>query len=886
MSLRDDRPAPTVPLDPGPRAAPARHRCLVWARTHPGMVIALVVPFAVFGIPLLFGLAYLSGDNLIQNLPMRALVGRDLVHGTLPLWNPYLFSGTPLLGGFNAGAAYPTTWLTAVLPLFPAWTLIVAVAYDVALSGMYVFLRRQALSSPAATYGAVTFAFAGYMTAQIVHVDLITGAAWLPWMLVAVHGLTERRPVDPTGSGRPVARRRRTRVRVLMLAVALGLTLLAGAAESIIDSGVLVLIYGVWRLVSMGHFRRGSRRALVATLGAVGGGLVAGVALGTAQWLPGLVFLSQSQRASTSYTFFTSGSLNSRLLALVASPFALGTNQGWPATYAGTYNFPEVTSYVGILALIAAFSLCLRRWRTRPEWARWRVWYAILAVGVLSSLGGQTPFARLMYLIPGVRSERLLNRNLLLVDMALAVLLAWWVHLILERRPPEGSPSPEPTTVRDRWRDGGRAEVVLTCIPFAFAAIVGVLAWSAAPFLDRLLEIENRFGTGPRLRVAGLVTAQVVVAGVATWIVLVRGRFAVGTLQRLLTAVLVVDLALFNAFVINPPITEASAQANGPGSAALAARTGNGRFIVYDPDRFYNGQLQTLGQTDLNMYHRLPSAQGYTALTDGGYYDATGAHYQEDLDPKTLAGPVWDQLNTTTLLSLPGYFLRPVPDSGRPRIAYPGSAFGRAGMEPETVLGKGQSRTWYFGGVLTVSRWSVPVIEADRADLRVGLVTPTGDDRWLPASDVTVAGSGTQRSLEVTLAQPVAAGGVVVRSGHAGTAVGIPTAETAQAGAVELDGPMQYGVVPPHWVFTGVIGAFGVFRNTRARGWAWVEPRPGTEGRPDGTATARAPGREGNQVITVHAGTGVVLVRSESWSPGWHATIQAVGTGGPARPVA
>ncbi len=244
MSPPDDRPAPTVPLNPGyrgRRGRPGRPRSLVWARAHPGMVVALVVPFAVFFIPLLFGLVYLSGDNLIQNLPMRALVGRDLAHGSLPLWNPYLFSGTPLLGGFNAGAAYPTTWLTAVLPLFPAWTLMLAVTYDVALGGMYVFLRRQAVSSTAATFGAVTFAFAGYMTAQIVHVDLITGAAWLPWMLVAVHGLTERRPTGPVprrdarwpgdvvpGSGSSY------------WGVSLGLTLLAGAAESIIDSVVLV----------------------------------------------------------------------------------------------------------------------------------------------------------------------------------------------------------------------------------------------------------------------------------------------------------------------------------------------------------------------------------------------------------------------------------------------------------------------------------------------------------------------------------------------------------------------------------------------------------------------------------------------------------------------
>ena len=81
------------------------------------------------------------------------------------------------------------------------------------------------LCPTAATFGAATFAFAGYMTAQIVHVDLIEGAAWLPWMLLAVHGLTGR-------AGQAVSGRRLGRVGPdgpgagrSLLAVALGLSL-------------------------------------------------------------------------------------------------------------------------------------------------------------------------------------------------------------------------------------------------------------------------------------------------------------------------------------------------------------------------------------------------------------------------------------------------------------------------------------------------------------------------------------------------------------------------------------------------------------------------------------------------------------------------------------
>ena len=66
---------------------PKKVSLTIWVRAHPGMAVALVLPLVVFGVPQLFGGTFLSGDNMIQNLPMRALVGWDLDHGIAPLWN-------------------------------------------------------------------------------------------------------------------------------------------------------------------------------------------------------------------------------------------------------------------------------------------------------------------------------------------------------------------------------------------------------------------------------------------------------------------------------------------------------------------------------------------------------------------------------------------------------------------------------------------------------------------------------------------------------------------------------------------------------------------------------------------------------------------------------
>lgn len=799
---------------PAADAAPSRvDRVGRWIRSHPGMVALLVAPFVLFALPTVAGRAFIDGDNFLQNFPLRTLVGRDLLHGTLPLWNPYLFSGTPLLGGFNAGAAYPATWLMAILPLPAAWSINLALVYDVTLAGTYLFLRRQPLGSTAATFGAATFAFAGYMSAQIVHIDLVEGAAWLPWMLLAVHELTA------TGQEPPAAGSRTTRLGwAALLALASGLLALSGGVEAMLDGGLLLFVYWAARFIGSGRLHAARRCALPPAILPVIVGFVGGLALGAAQWLPGLAFQVSSQRSFANYNYFSTGSLPWRLATLVVSPFVLGNNQEQPSYYIGPYNFPEVTSYVGILALIAACTLLVRRWRKRTEARSWWVWYVVLAIGIVSALGAQTPFGHLLFLIPFVKDERLLNRNILLVDFSLAMLFAWWVHLLLADAAEKGR-SPR-TPLRTRWRPGGRAELVATCAPFAVALVLCAWAWFGGSLLERALGAQFVPSSATRIAVAGIMTGGLVIAASATWIVLHAERFAARELRRLLAVVLTVDLIGFNLWVLRPPVSLTLARAQGSMASAFTHLVGDGRFLIYDPDQFEGEQLRELGQTDLNVFNSLPSGQGYAALTDGDYYDATGAHYQEDLAPVSLAGTTWDDLNVSTLLSLPGYFMTPegsVP-AGSP-VSFPvaPSVYNDA-PEAKTgavTLATGHSHLWYFGSLLTLTSWSFDVPTGAADGLEVGLVTSGGSVSWLPRAVARIGRSGV---VTVSSAGRVRAAGVVVANRDPGTVVvSIPTARTTETGAVSLDGPLQYGVDGIHWVYAGAFGSFGIFRNTAAR---------------------------------------------------------------------
>ena len=84
--------------------------------------LLLNVPFALAGHPVL------DGDNLTQNYPLRVLSGQLIAHGRLPLGDPGIWSGVPLLAGWNAGSMFPGTWLFAVLPGVAAYELNVVAA--------------------------------------------------------------------------------------------------------------------------------------------------------------------------------------------------------------------------------------------------------------------------------------------------------------------------------------------------------------------------------------------------------------------------------------------------------------------------------------------------------------------------------------------------------------------------------------------------------------------------------------------------------------------------------------------------------------------------------------------------------------------------------------
>jgi hypothetical protein len=851
------------------------------------MVAAFVaVPSAIFGLPAAAGVPWLVADNLIQNFPLRVLVGIDLRHGHAPVWDPYLWSGSPLLSGFNAGAAYPATWFFSILPGALAWVINQALVQIVAALGMVVLLRVLGRSWTASGLGAVAFSYGGFMAAQSVHIDLVEAGAWLPWAFAALDRLAHR----PEG--------RSAAPWVGILGASIGLMGLSGAAEPILDGGVVLGLYALWLV-----WRTPARRWSI--LLGVMAGVVLGLALAGAQLVPGALVQEQSQRAVHSYTYFTSGSMNKSLTLLGLDPLLLGTSGSFPLHFFATYSLPEVSSYIGIMPVMGVLGLLARRHRRSAQSSQWWIWYVIAALGLVLTWGGFTPLGHVFFHLPLFNRQRLLARNLLEVDLAVAVLFAAWLDVMFLARAPD---TPVVSAPGSRWwrrlpgPDGWRSDVVLPLIAPAAVVVLQFVLLAGGTWFPHFLHVPGDVTRSSLWRLVAFLTLPSAIALWAAWLVLRRQRLA-RLMPGLLTALLIVDLLLFNGFIQGAPDPN-GATTNSPSADALAsfvAAQGQGpaggdhRVAMFDPDRYYNVATDQLGQPDLTVLRSLGSVQGYGAVVDANYNRATDTHTQLSMKPAALGNRTFAQLDLGVLATVPEYFvhlvvaapgvpqsviagataLPPVgpsttarPDTTTPPPT-PANDFQYAPSPAQTVpLVEGRTRTQYFGTVLSVTSVSIPVASGS-GSIRVGLLSGDGDRTVWIGSTPAEAGTAT-----VDASTPTRASGVVLEaSGSVPAApveIGAVVLRTAGQGTYREDGALRDAVTSPRWRYRGRIGVFSLFTQAAAAGQAWVQ------GAARATAHVVSSTPWGDQTIRVTTARPATLVRSEQFATGWQATVTSV----------
>ncbi len=332
-------------------------------------------------------------------------------HGSVPQWNPYIFGGLPYIGAMHGDLLYPFSWVRLVLPTDVAmsWTFIV----HLVLAGFfaYLFLRALGLSWTASVVGALAYQLTGQV-ASLVHPGH-DGKLYVSAMLpLLCWGLT-RWIRDGRWFGAAV------------VGLATGLAILSPSFQMayylLLASGLFALY-----LAFADPARPASRSTTVLRLAVAAAAVLLGFGLAAVQLWPFFAYLPFSPRSvagtSSGWAYATSWSMPPEELLNVILPRFSGAVE----TYWGRNPIKLHSEYLGVVPLMLA-TLGLFGSR-RPLLAR--AFGVIAVLFLLVSLGGYTPFYRLVYeLLPMMKKVRAPSMAFYVVSFAVAV----WAALGVER---------------------------------------------------------------------------------------------------------------------------------------------------------------------------------------------------------------------------------------------------------------------------------------------------------------------------------------------------------------------------------------------------------------------------------------------------------------------
>lgn len=337
-------------------------------------------------------------DNGAHNLPLTSETFRQWSRGEFPVWNPWLWSGSPLLSDPQAQVFYPPQMFAFAVAGESVWLVPRLVgAFHVAAGalGMSLLARSLGANLQGAMIAGLGFGSAPYFIRYtLAFENMAATVSWLPWTCLCLTQVLIRRSWIP--------------------AMAFGaffstLAWFAGHPQTFVQSAIVVGLFGM-----VAPCRYPSRRFWAAPLL-----VLVGLLLASYQVLPFLWLLSESQRfggsAMLPYEF---ASFHLANLIHVALPRSVeGVSLGSAAIQV---HFGAVAFFLCVVAL------------TRPD--RLRVGLALIAVlGFLLINSSEVRLSQLLAQLPIFSMLRGIPRWLLLCGFAMPLLAGLGIGDLRER---------------------------------------------------------------------------------------------------------------------------------------------------------------------------------------------------------------------------------------------------------------------------------------------------------------------------------------------------------------------------------------------------------------------------------------------------------------------
>lgn len=372
---------------------------------------------------------FLITDPVRQQFVWRYLAVDAIKKGSLPIWNPYSFSGTPLLANFQSAVFYPLNFIFFILPFNLAWGILVMLQPILGGIFMYLYLKSLNLGKLSSFLGAFVFSYSGFFIVWLEWNTIGHVIIWLPLSLLSIEKIFQNIALwhpprrsslqdKPFGHLPGVAKRLLEGVfrnkQVISWSIiyifSLASSFFAGHIQIFFYSFLVIIGYTIIRVLSL------QKNKLKVYLLFVTCYLLFAL-ITSVQWVPTLKFILQSSREFDQGTWLKEGWFIpfAHLIQFIVPDFF-----GHPATlnYWGVWNYGEFVGYIGIIPLIfALYAIFYRRDKKALFFG------ALVFLGLVFSL--PTPLARLPFELnlPLISSSQP-TRLIFVIDFALSILTA------------------------------------------------------------------------------------------------------------------------------------------------------------------------------------------------------------------------------------------------------------------------------------------------------------------------------------------------------------------------------------------------------------------------------------------------------------------------------
>ena len=267
-------------------------------------------------------------DIITQIYPWRHLVINIWKQGQVPLWNPYTFSGNPLLANYQSTVLSPFNVLFFIFPFVDSWSILVLLQPLLAGLFIYLFTRSLKVSNVGCFISSVSFMFCGFITSWMGYATLGYAILFLPLALFCIEKYCASKK----------------NIFLLLLSLSIPLSFFSGHFQISLYFLITVLVYIIYKFVVSWNIYNTLRLALFVFFGLL---------LVMPQVLPSIELYIESFRSS----FFQTGGIPIEYLPSFLAPDFFGnpvTRNTWFGHYA------EWNAYIGVLPLMLAIYSLLR----------------------------------------------------------------------------------------------------------------------------------------------------------------------------------------------------------------------------------------------------------------------------------------------------------------------------------------------------------------------------------------------------------------------------------------------------------------------------------------------------------------------------------------------